>query len=178
VRAQLEAEIRAQFESFAATGLPLDHVNAHKHFHLHPTLMTMLLRIGRDYGLGAAGKHRVGVRIPHEPLWKAHPTALLLLPWVGLMKRRLRSARIPYNDQVFGIADSGQMSEQRLLQILARLPSGVTEIYLHPATQSGSDISASMSGYRHTDELAALMSPHVHAAIAAIDVSRGGYSDC
>jgi hopanoid biosynthesis associated protein HpnK len=178
VRAQLEAEIRAQFESFAATGLPLDHVNAHKHFHLHPTLMTMLLRIGHDYGLGAAGTHRVGVRIPDEPLWNAHPTALLLLPWLRLMKRRLRSARIPYNDHVFGIADSGHMSEQRLLRMLARLPSGVTEIYLHPATQSGSDISASMSGYRHADEFAALMSPRVHAAIAAIDVSRGGYSDC
>jgi hypothetical protein len=31
-RRQLAAEIRAQFEAFRATGLPLDHVNAHKHF--------------------------------------------------------------------------------------------------------------------------------------------------
>ena len=38
VRRQLEAEIEAQFAAFAATGLPLDHVNAHKHFHLHPTI--------------------------------------------------------------------------------------------------------------------------------------------
>ena len=32
-------------------GLALDHVNAHKHFHLHPTVLALMLRIGRDYGL-------------------------------------------------------------------------------------------------------------------------------
>ena len=48
VRRQLEAEIRAQFMAFARTGLPLDHVNAHKHFHLHPSILEMLLRIGRS----------------------------------------------------------------------------------------------------------------------------------
>ncbi len=64
VRRQLEAEIRAQFAAFARTGLALDHVNVHKHFHLHPTLLDMLLRIGREYGVTA-------VRVPDEPLWFA-----------------------------------------------------------------------------------------------------------
>jgi hopanoid biosynthesis associated protein HpnK len=69
VRAQLRREIRAQFDAFAATGLPLDHVNAHKHFHLHPTVLSMIVEIGRDYGLRA-------VRLPYEttaPVW--------LRPW-------------------------------------------------------------------------------------------------
>ena len=38
VKRQLRAEIEAQFAAFAATGLPFDHVNTHKHFHLHPTI--------------------------------------------------------------------------------------------------------------------------------------------
>ena len=33
-RRQAAAEITAQFEAFCATGLSLDHCNAHKHFHL------------------------------------------------------------------------------------------------------------------------------------------------
>jgi hypothetical protein len=37
-RRQLAREIRAQFSAFAATGLTLDHANAHKHMHLHPTV--------------------------------------------------------------------------------------------------------------------------------------------
>src|ERR1700759_3725305 len=55
VRAQLAAEIEAQFEAFAATGLKLDHVNAHKHFHLHPTVLALMLRIGGEFGLKSAG---------------------------------------------------------------------------------------------------------------------------
>jgi hypothetical protein len=106
--------------------------------------------------------------------------SILLSPWLARMRRRLRAAGIVCNDQVFGVIDSGRMCEERLLYILARLPAGVSEIYLHPATQSGSDIAPSMRGYRHRDELAALMSPQVRAALAALtalDVSCGGYSD-
>jgi hypothetical protein len=82
-----------------------------------------------------------------------------------------------HNDRVFGISSSGAMDEATLLGILARLPPGVTEIYLHPAVQSGSAIAASMSGYRHADELAALLSPRVRAAIAAGGYDSGGYAD-
>src|SRR5579862_3204432 len=39
VREQAKAEARAQFELFRKTGLPLDHVDGHWHFHQHPTLM-------------------------------------------------------------------------------------------------------------------------------------------
>src|SRR6202000_1869358 len=53
VRRQLEAEIEAQFDAFHATGLPLDHVNTHKHFHLHPTIASTILKVGKRYGLRA-----------------------------------------------------------------------------------------------------------------------------
>lgn len=178
LRKQLEAEIRAQFSEFARTGLELDHVNVHKHFHMHPTLLEMLLRIGGEYGVTA-------MRVPDEPLWFAAHSgsglsvagAALLAPWVALMKRRLRAARMPHNDRIFGLAASGAMDEEKLLAILARLPPGITEIYLHPATRSGAAIAASMSHYRHADELAALLSPRVRAAVAAADVGLGGYAD-
>jgi chitin disaccharide deacetylase len=178
VRGQLEAEIRAQFAAFARTGLTLDHVNVHKHFHLHPTLLDMLLRVGREYGAPA-------MRVPDEPLWFAlstggWPAALgcsLLAPWIAIMKRRLRTARVRHNDHLFGLAASGAMDEATLLAILARLPSGVTEIYLHPATESGAAIAPSMREYRHADELAALSSPRVRETIAAINLGHGGYAD-
>jgi hopanoid biosynthesis associated protein HpnK len=179
IRRQLEAEIRAQFQAFADTGLSLDHVNAHKHFHLHPTLLEMLLRIGAEFGLAA-------VRLPREPAWAARRTggsiagpamAGLLAPWLALMRRRLEAAQIAHNDTVFGLSDSGSMDEARLLEILGRLPPGVTEIYLHPAIESGAAIAPSMRGYRHADELAALTSPRVRAAVAATGAATGGFRD-
>jgi hopanoid biosynthesis associated protein HpnK len=176
-RRQLEAEIRAQFAAFARTGLTLDHVNVHKHFHIHPTILSILLEVGRDYGMPA-------VRVPDEPFWFAARSAgvlpglaqALLSPWIALMKHRLQRARIFHNDRIFGIAGSGAMDEAGLLAILARLPKGVSEIYLHPATQSGSAIAASMSHYRHAEELDALSSPRVRAALNAVAV-RGGYTE-
>jgi hopanoid biosynthesis associated protein HpnK len=175
VRRQLAAEIRAQFDAFARTGLTLDHVNAHKHFHLHPTVLGMMLDIGREFGVSA-------VRVPQEPAWFARSVgstagAIALLPWLALMKKRLRDRGVGFNDQVFGIACSGALDEHTLLHILSRLPAGITEIYLHPATATQQPITQSMVNYRHADELHALLSPDVRAAITATGALCGGYRD-
>ena len=105
-RRQLEAEIRAQFAAFARTGLTLDHVNVHKHFHIHPTILNILLEVGRDYGMPA-------MRVPHEPFWFAARSAGVLpglaqaslSPWIALMKHRLRRARIFHNDRIFAFPE-------------------------------------------------------------------------
>ncbi|MDE0856133.1 MAG: ChbG/HpnK family deacetylase [Nevskia sp.] len=86
-------------------------------------------------------------------------------------------AGIAHNDTVVGIEHSGGMDEAAMLQALRTLPAGVTEIYLHPATVSGGAIAASMPDYRHSDELAALLSPRVRAAVAALGLPSGGFSD-
>jgi hopanoid biosynthesis associated protein HpnK len=163
VREQLAAEIRAQFEAFAATNLPLDHVNAHKHFHLHPTVLSLILSIGRDYGLQA-------VRWPAEP-----GSGPWLKPWLALMRHRLRHAGMRSNDQVFGIRHSGGMDEQVLLDMVEHLPHGLSEIYLHPATHDA--LTPTMAHYRHADELAALLSPRVRRAVAEHCQLCNGFGD-
>jgi chitin disaccharide deacetylase len=177
MRNQLRAEIRAQFEAFARSGLRLDHVNTHKHFHLHPGVLNEILRIGHDFGMAA-------LRVPDEPLWFSRRqglmqglTAPLLRPWLAVMRRQLRRRGLTCNDRVFGMACSGDLNEARLLAILGRLPEGVTEIYLHPATQTRDPLTPSMQKYRHADELAALLSPRVRAAVAASNAICGGYAD-
>ena len=60
VKRQMRAEVRAQFEAFRATGLKLDHVNAHKHFHLHPSILRAILELAEEFGVRA-------VRAPFEP---------------------------------------------------------------------------------------------------------------
>jgi hopanoid biosynthesis associated protein HpnK len=163
VRADLAREIRAQFEAFAATGLPLDHVNAHKHFHVHPTVLSMVIAIGREFGMRA-------IRLPFEarsPWW--------LAPWIALMRARLARAGIAHNDYVVGIENTGAMDETAVLQALARLPAGVGELYCHPAEAGDAPLTPSMRDYRHSDELDALLSPRVAHALAG--VMRGGFMD-
>jgi chitin disaccharide deacetylase len=165
VRAQLAAEIRAQFDAFRATGLPLDHVNTHKHLHLHPTVMSLIVRIGREYGMKA-------MRLPFEasaPLW--------LKPWMMLLRSRLKRAGIVHNDYVVGIAQSGHMDERAWLEALDELPDGIGEIYSHPAVAGAAPLTLTMSDYRHADELDALLSERVAAALRTAGIARGGYTD-
>jgi hopanoid biosynthesis associated protein HpnK len=177
-RRQAAAEIRAQLLAYRRTGLTLDHVNAHKHFHFHPTILSILLSLAQEFGIRA-------IRVPQEPLWFARthgglPSligAAALAALAAGMKQRIRAAGILCNDHVFGIANSGAMNERGVLQVLARLPRGITEIYLHPALESGSAVAPSMANYRHNEEFAALMSPRVRAAIDSLGVKRGGYGD-
>ncbi|MFM0167601.1 hopanoid biosynthesis-associated protein HpnK [Paraburkholderia sediminicola] len=165
VRKQLAREIRAQFEAFARTGLTLDHVNTHKHFHLHPTVLGLILEIGREYGMRA-------MRLPFEvsaPLW--------LRPWISRVRARLDRAGIVHNDYVVGIANSGRMDEAAWLAALADLPTGVGEIYCHPAFAGDRVLSQGMREYRHADELEALLSPRVADAIRDSGARVGGFGD-
>jgi chitin disaccharide deacetylase len=174
VRLQVRAEIEAQFEAFRASGLALDHVNAHKHFHLHPTIAAEIISIGARYGMR-------GLRVPREPTsvlsaiepQTARALAWVTAPWAALLARRARQAGLQTNDAVFGLAWSGAMTTARLLGLLQRLPEGRSEIYLHPATTD--DFAGHASGYRYVEELAALTAPNVVAA--ARDLRLGGYAD-
>jgi hopanoid biosynthesis associated protein HpnK len=177
VRRQVAMEVRAQFEAFRATGLLLDHVNAHKHMHLHPTVTRMIIEIGRDFGMTA-------VRVPFEPVEPLraafpdeHHSASLYRPWIDWLRRRLQSAGLFVNDSLFGLSWTGRMVEGRLLRLLPQLPQGVSEIYFHPATVRSASLSATMPGYRHEDELAALLSPAAKSLVADLGIRLGGYSD-
>jgi hopanoid biosynthesis associated protein HpnK len=156
-RRQLAAEIRAQFAAFAATGLTLDHANAHKHMHLHPTVGRMMVGIGREFGLPA-------IRIPAEPpaVLAACGTRVglggrALYHWTGLLRRQARAAGLATNDHCFGLAWSGHMTTERLSRLLAVLPDGTSEIYFHPATARDAKLRLLMPDYEHEAELAALL---------------------
>jgi hopanoid biosynthesis associated protein HpnK len=157
VRRQLAAEIRAQFAAFAATGLRLDHADAHKHMHLHPTVGRLMIEIGKEFGLKA-------IRVPAEP-----PAVLaacgarvglggrLLYRWTALLRRQARAAGLATNDHCFGLGWSGHMTLERVRRLLAVLPDGVSEIYFHPATRRDATLRRLMPDYEHEAELAALL---------------------
>lgn len=176
VRRQLATEISAQFEAFRATGLPLDHCNAHKHFHLHPKIGGLILQIGQRFGLRA-------VRVPLEPrsvLSRIEPDKQLsaawsTAPWAYLLRRRLRAAGMLVPDRVFGLHWSGAMTKERIRGLLCNLPEGLSEIYLHPATSGHFEGAA--PGYLYREELAALVSVDVIAAARKASVCLGGFSD-
>ena len=176
VRAQLADEITAQFEAFRATGLPLDHVNAHKHFHLHPMIGALTIRIGRAYGAPA-------IRVPGEPsgiIAAIEPGAgglsgRALAQWARILRLQAGWAGLAAPDAVFGLAWSGAMTPPRVAGILARLPPGFVEIYTHPATTN--DFTGHAPGYRYAEELVALTDRGCIEAARRCGRRLAGYSD-
>ena len=175
-RRQVAREIAAQFEAFAATGLPLDHVDCHKHWQLHPTVGRLVIEIGRRYGMKA-------LRVPSEPMRvlrlvekrTATPQALVIAMCAAQLRARVRRHHLRAADQVFGLAWSGALTERRLAGLLAHLPDGVTEIYAHPATVNS--FAGAVPGYRYAEELSALLSRRIAAAAMGGGVRLMGYSD-
>jgi chitin disaccharide deacetylase len=174
-RLELAAEITAQFEAFRATGLTLDHCNAHKHFHLHPVVGRLMAAIGARFGLRAT---RIPLEPAHvlraiEPQTSRRP-ALLTTPFALLLRRRYRAAGLLAPDRVFGLQWSGQMTEGRLSGLIRHLPEGLSEIYLHPAT---GPYEGSAPGYRYREEFHALMAAGVAEACRGPGLRLGGFGD-
>jgi hopanoid biosynthesis associated protein HpnK len=171
LRQQLEAEMRAQFEAFRATGLELDHVNGHNNMQLHPVVLPILLRLAREYGARA-------MRLPYEPFapsfcaaWPSLALRLLgivvLRPWAARVRQRAAGAGLHMNDYLFGMYDCGRLDTEWFVRLIERLPDGVSEIHCHPATRRCAEIDRTMPTYGHERELLALLSPRVRAALVA-----------
>ena len=149
---QATAEIAAQFERFRATGLKLDHINGHRHFHMHPVVLQAIARIAPSFGSPP-------VRVPLEPFgpsFRANrdralgrlASACFYFMQTRSMVRQLRQAGLPSNDHVFGLNDSGAMVETRVLRLLEQLPDGISELYCHPATRRWDGPDNLPSSYR------------------------------
>jgi hopanoid biosynthesis associated protein HpnK len=169
LRGQLRAEIHAQFEKFRATGLSLDHVNGHLHLHLHPAIFRILTEDAASLGI----RH---LRLTREPFWMDVPLAkgnrlyrstqaaiFFLLSWRAASA--LRRLNIRHAQRVFGLLQTGRVSEPYLLKLLAILPPGDSELYSHPALNES----------RH--EFDALISPRVIERVEQLGIKLVRYQD-
>ena len=169
VRRQLRTEITAQFEAFAETGLPLDHVNAHNHLHLHPTVLSLLLDIGPAYGMKS-------IRLPRD-----HNAtgigAVFLKPWLALMKWRLHRHRVRHNDVLLGLQQTGQMDSKTLISLVEGLSEHTAELMCHPATGPWPGMDPMASEFRHDLEFKALIDQASIKAICDNGVQLIAYRD-
>jgi len=171
-RAQMRAEIEAQFRAFHSTGLPLDHVNVHRHFHLHPIVAAMVIEIGAQFGAHA-------LRVPREPprIVQSRRLSGKIVEDVcsRLLHRRAQRHGVVSPEAVFGLLWSGRVTRERLRLLLESLPCGFWEIYLHPATRDV--FPGHAPGYRYVEELGALLDPGNAEALRRSGRRLCGYQD-
>ncbi|HEV2392459.1 MAG TPA: hopanoid biosynthesis-associated protein HpnK [Verrucomicrobiae bacterium] len=169
LRAQLRAEIHAQFAKFHATGLPLDHVNGHLHLHLHPAIFRILMQ-------DAPQLRFQRVRLTFDPFWLNLRLASGYLAYRTLhaaifhclsarSRPVLHRAGFRHTQAVFGLLQNARVDERYVMRLLPRLPPGDSELYSHP----------SLDEFSH--EFDALISPRVQDEVKRLGIQLIRYQD-
>ncbi len=159
IQKQLSKEIKAQFEAFRKTGLTLDHVDVHKHMHLHPTIAQLILKANNDFNIQR-------IRLPHEPvsvLQAIDQTSslkninnLFVFYWSKLLKQQIIKANMRSMDWCFGLSWCGHMTFDRVQKLIPKLPYGNSEIFFHPAINKTGLYNQLMPHYEPVKELETL----------------------
>lgn len=178
-RVELRTEIRAQLQKFLETGLTLSHVDGHLHMHSHPVVFHTLVELADEFNIQV-------IRAPREeliPTLKFDRTSLpLKTVWYSVFRclhayasRKLKRAGIESADRVYGLLQSGNMTEDYLLQLLPRVKGRRVEIYSHPARPIQDEPLNGPPGAGMA-ELEALLSARVRQAIEDSGLVLGNFN--
>ena len=158
-RRELGLEIRAQLEKFCRTGLPLSHVDGHLHLHVHPVVLRILSELAVEFTIKV-------IRLPYEELGFTlsfdRRRWLTKIIW-ALIFSRLRSygkgllkvKGIEVAERVYGLLQTGNITEGYFLRLIPQIRANLVEIYAHPAIQVAGEPSHGPveSGKRELDAL-------------------------
>jgi hopanoid biosynthesis associated protein HpnK len=141
LRDKLRAEFRAQIEEHLRLIGYLNHIDGHLNFHVHPVLADIMIELAAEYKVPC-------IRLPREPVLTTLALArdhagrklveAVIFRSLSRRARKLARARgIRSTDRLFGLHQSGHLSEDYVLGVIGRLREGTTEIYFHPAMDVG-----------------------------------------
>jgi chitin disaccharide deacetylase len=166
---RLEEEVAAQFARFQSTGLLLDHVNGHLHFHLHPTVLRILIRRRQEWGVRGLRLTRdpwgINVRLSSGRFVYRLSHFLVFQALAGWAEPRLRASQIVHTDRVFGLLQDGRVDAQYTGRLIENLPPGNSELYAHPSLEDGGE------------EFGALSDPRMRLAVEQRRIELVRYQD-
>ena len=173
-RAELRLEIYAQLAKFRDSGLNLSHVDGHLHLHVHPVILNILTEFAAEFQIKF-------IRLPSEELTKNlkidQRNLLTKIVWsivFGQLRRYgeglLKANQIKFANRVYGLLQTGDMSEKYLLDLIPQIEAELVEIYSHPALVN-TDIN-----HGGEVELAALLSQQVRELLTVRGVELSNYS--
>jgi len=137
-RAELRLEIAAQLEKFRDSGLNLSHVDGHLHLHVHPVILNILTEFAGEFQIKF-------IRLPSEELTKNlkidRRNLLIKIVWsivFGQLRNYgeslLKAHNIKFADRVYGLLQTGNVSEEYLLSLIPQIEAELVEIYAHPTS--------------------------------------------
>ena len=169
---EVEQELAAQIGRLRAAGVPLTHLDAHKHVHAYPPIFRVVIRLAQRFGIET-------VRVPFERRtaavggtlrarvagWRQAAQNLALARWAAGDRRAAAAAGLR-TPAFIGRVHTGVLDGAALEAMLRRVGPGVTELMVHPG-----DPDAALQGVRtrlrasRADELRLLCAPETARVI-------------
>lgn len=147
-RSEVENELRAQIERMLAAGIRPTHIDTHKHSHAIPIVLDAIIDVARDYGIPAVRKLRqpfdVGTGMPSIKVLTQAFGAAAVGALCRLQERRLESSGLTLTSAFYGISRTGFWDREWLLDVIANLPEGTSELMCHPGYDD-SDLRSSQT---------------------------------
>lgn len=176
--AEVEREWEAQVERTLSAGLAATHLDSHQHLHLHPALFPVAVRLARRFRVPfvraprADDASRATDGTPAGRL-RAHLLSLL----GGRGRRLLSEAGLPDPPRVLGLAESGRMTERRLVRLARALGPGDWEVVLHPGEEDDATREDYRWGYAWREEADALASAGFASALSSAGATVASFAD-
>jgi chitin disaccharide deacetylase len=161
-------ELKAQTQRIVDAGIQPTHLDTHKHTHLAPPVLDAVARIGEEFGIHWV---RRPFDFPMNSLRGAIPAMKQATSHaLGLLRRRFHRVLVRHacktTDHFAGFQITGRFHTAQLVELLAILPAGSTELMCHPG-RCGEALRGARTRLKESREreLEALVAPDVRAAL-------------
>jgi len=170
-------ELRDQVRRIVGAGLRPTHLDAHKHTHVAPPVLEAVARVGEEFGI-------LWVRRPFDfPLnaWPVPPAKRLVSQALGLLlrarfQRVLARRGCKTTDHFAGFQITGRLRTPELVDLMAAVPEGSTELMCHPGYCRDALRNARTRLKESRErELEALVSREVREAVERNGIELVGY---
>jgi predicted glycoside hydrolase/deacetylase ChbG (UPF0249 family) len=179
-RIDLYAELAAQVRKILEAGVPVSHLDTHKHTHLAPPVLGAVARISSEFRIPWIRRpfDVPGMASHFLPPWRLRTAARGLELLRGRFDRVLRDHGCRVTDHFGGFLATGRFHTRELVAFIRALPPGLTEFMCHPGFCSdelrGAPTRLKESRAR---ELEALTAPEVREALGEAGATLVNFRD-
>jgi predicted glycoside hydrolase/deacetylase ChbG (UPF0249 family) len=167
-RREVAAECAAQVAAIREAGIPVTHIDSHRHTHALPVIRGAVAGVAAGEGLPLRRPVESHRWFPNDLVSQAH-RGLISWSW------RITSAGAPATrapDHFIGVSmQGGEHFAGQLAEVLDRLPHGTTEMMVHPGHVDAELDAVDGYTWQRERELAALTSRTVRERLALGDIS-------
>lgn len=175
---QMYSEFESQIEKFIATGLNPTHLDSHKHIHLIPKILEIVLELAKKFDIPRIRLSRIPIiRNLRSKRYLRMIEVLGLSVLANIQLKKIKRYNINTPDYCYGLIDSGYLDENRLTDILNRLPTGTNELICHPGFVTDDLLNRYRWNYNWLTELKALTNSNVKTLVKNLNIQLIRYDE-